>query len=43
MFNKKKLKRQQELLEDYENGIIIQVDNKVDNKKYLEEKRNEEH
>ena len=32
-------KKQKELIEDYEKGRILQIDNETDNKKYFEGKK----
>ena len=41
LFKKKEkiTKRQEELIEDYEKGRILQIDNGTDNKKYLKGKK----
>lgn len=33
---KKLTKKQKKLMEDYEKGKVLQIDNKIDNKKYLQ-------
>ena len=38
LFKKKENKKNKKLLEDFEEGKVLQVDNNVDNKEFLKQK-----
>jgi hypothetical protein len=42
-FKRKKDKRNQELLEDYQKGKVLQVDNNKNNKEFFKSIENDEH